>query len=151
MLPGGNSILRAVHYPPVPADADPRALRAAPHEDINLITLLPAASDEGLEILTPTGDWLPVSARPGEIVADAGDMLARMTNGRIPATTHRVVASGDAATRSRYALPFFAHPRPACDLGVAGEFLEAGDTPRFPPIRAEAFLEERLREIGLIS
>jgi isopenicillin N synthase-like dioxygenase len=149
MLPRGNSILRAVHYPPVTGDADPRALRAAPHEDINLITLLPAASDEGLEILTPANDWVAVRALPGEIVADAGDMLARMTNGRIPATTHRVIARGAAAKRSRYALPFFAHPRSECDLRVLDAFQSSERPARTPPITAGEFLQRRLREIGL--
>jgi isopenicillin N synthase-like dioxygenase len=148
MLDGGNSILRALHYPPVPSDADPRALRAAPHEDINLVTLLCEATDAGLEILSQ-GEWLAVEPRPGEIVADAGDMLSRMTNGHIPSTTHRVVADPASAGRHRYALPFFAHPRPECDLSVMPEFVTTNDRPRFAPISAEAFLAERLAAIGL--
>jgi isopenicillin N synthase-like dioxygenase len=150
MLDGGNSILRALHYPPVPADADPDALRAAPHEDINLLTLLCEASDSGLEIFSQ-GSWVPVESHPGEIVADAGDMLSRVSNGRIPSTTHRVIADAETRGRHRYALPFFAHPRPECDLSVMPDFLEPGESPRHPPITAEAFLTERLREIGLAS
>lgn len=151
MLDRGNSILRIAHYPPIGEGVDPRALRAAPHEDINLITLLCEASGSGLEILNREGEWLPVSAAPGEIVADAGDMLARITNGVVPATTHRVVAGSDAATRDRYSMPFFAHPRPDCDLSVLPSFVPPGAAPRFPPITAGGFLEERLREIGLVS
>jgi isopenicillin N synthase-like dioxygenase len=149
MLERGNSILRIAHYPPVGAGVDPRALRAAPHEDINLITLLCEASESGLEILTREGEWLPVIAGPGEIIADAGDMLARITNGVVPATTHRVVASRGAASRDRYSMPFFAHPRPECDLSVMPRFVAPGDEPRFAPITAGGFLDERLREIGL--
>ncbi len=150
MLSEGNSILRAVHYPPVNEDTDPEAFRAAPHEDINLITLLCNATDEGLEILARDGEWCAVEAHAGEIVADAGDMLSRTTNGRIPATTHRVVALGQAARRHRYALPFFAHPRPECDLSVIPAFVAPGEAPRHAPIDAGTFLDERLREIGLI-
>ncbi len=151
MIVEGNSILRAAHYPPEPEGADPHAMRAAPHEDINLVTLLCHATDEGLELLPRSGEWMAVEGRPGEIVADVGDMLARITNGRLPATTHRVVARGEAAGRHRYALPFFAHPRPECDLSVLPAFVREGERPHFPPITAQVFLEERLREIGLIS
>ena len=78
-------------------------------------------------------------------------MLARMTNGRIPSTTHRVVADANTCSRHRYAFPFFAHPRPECDLGVIDSFLGPGESPRWPPTTAGRFLEVRLREIGLIS
>src|SRR5262249_1976257 len=75
MARDGNTILRTLHYPPVAAERAPASLRAAPHEDINLITLLCEATASGLEILTRDGRWLPVSAEPGQIVVDAGDML----------------------------------------------------------------------------
>ncbi len=149
MMRDGNSVLRAIRYPPVPADSDPRSVRAAPHEDINLVTLLCEATDAGLEILTRRGDWLPVSAREGQIVADAGDMLSRVTNGVIPSTTHRVVNPPAARNRDRYSIPFFVHPYSACDLTVMKAFTSPEDPPRFAPITAGAFLEERLREIGL--
>lgn len=151
MIVDGNSILRAAHYPPVDESADPLAMRAAPHEDINLLTLLCGATDDGLELRTRSGTWTAVETQPGEIVADVGDMLARVTHDRLPATTHRVVARGAAARRHRQSLPFFAHPRPEVDLSVMDAFLEAGETPRFAPITAQAFLDERLREIGLVS
>ena len=151
MIVDGNSILRAVHYPPVPKTAHPLAMRAAPHEDINFITLLCAASDEGLEICLRDGVWTAAESEPGTLVADVGDMLARVTNGKLPATTHRVVARDESARRSRYALPFFAHPRPECDLSVLPAFVPPGEKPQFPPTTAARFLEERLREIGPIA
>jgi len=146
MLHEGNSILRALHYPPTPP-----GLRAAAHEDINLITLLCEASDPGLEIQSRDGAWLPVPALPGEIVVDAGDMLARVTNERLPSTTHRVVTREGSEARHRYALPFFAHPTPASDLRVLPQFVPHGEAPRHPPITAGDFLEQRLREIGLLD
>jgi isopenicillin N synthase-like dioxygenase len=147
----GNHVLRAAHYPARPPGGDPRVLRAAPHEDINLITLLGAATDAGLEIRDAAGRWTPVEAPPDALVADAGDMLARITNGAIPATTHRVVDPPGGARRARLSLPFFAHPRPECTLRVLERFLEPGAEPSHPPITAAAFLEERLREIGLLA
>ncbi len=148
----GDSILRAVHYPPLPQGRDPASVRAAAHEDINLITLLCEATDAGLEIRPPgANDWIAVEVPPGQIVVDAGDMLARMTNDWIPATTHRVVTPEGSESRSRYALPFFLHPRRECDLSVRPEFVSRERPRRHPPITAGRFLDERLREIGLVS
>jgi isopenicillin N synthase-like dioxygenase len=147
----GNSILRVLHYPPLDASrAIPGAVRAAAHEDINLITLLCGATDSGLEILGRSGEWIPIVSRPDQIVVDSGDMLSRVTNGLVPSTTHRVVnPSGDAASRSRYSMPFFVHPYPDCDLSVLKECTSPDFPPRFPPCRADEFLRQRLAEIGL--
>jgi isopenicillin N synthase-like dioxygenase len=150
MLAEGNSVLRALHYPPVPAAAPEGAMRAAPHEDINLITLLCEATDSGLEIRLPSGDWLPVEAPPGQIVVDAGDMLSRVTGGVVPATTHRVVNPPTLARRDRYSLPFFAHPPPECPLVVLPAFATPERTRQHPPTTAGDYLGERLREIGLL-
>jgi isopenicillin N synthase-like dioxygenase len=160
MMRAGNSILRVLHYPPVPAAAAPAtgaagatgaapALRAAPHEDINLITLLCEATDSGLELLRRDGSWMPVGAQPGQLVVDAGDMLSRVTNEVVPATTHRVVNPPAGANRDRYSMPFFVHPYPAADLTVIDRFVSAGRPSRYPPITAGEFLDQRLREIGL--
>jgi isopenicillin N synthase-like dioxygenase len=148
MMRDGNTILRAIHYPPVPAETHPDAVRAAAHEDINLVTLLVEATESGLEILSE-GRWIPVRAQPGQIVADVGDMLARTTNDVLPATTHRVVNAPGSAERSRYSMPVFVHPYSACDLTVMEAFTGPDRPPKYPPITAGAFLDQRLREIGL--
>ena len=149
MLVRGNSILRALHYPPVETSAPCGALRAAPHEDINLITLLCESTDAGLEIFTASDGWISVESVPGQIVVNAGDMLEWVTGGVISATTHRVVQPTEVAARDRYAMPFFAHPPPGCELRVLAPF----DTPErcaaYPPTTAGAYLQERLRAIGL--
>jgi isopenicillin N synthase-like dioxygenase len=148
MMQVGNSVLRVIHYPPVSPEHDP-AVRASAHEDINLITLLCEATDSGLEILTREGGWLAVETGEGQIVVDAGDMLSRCTNGVVPATTHRVVNPPSAANRERYSMPFFVHPFPSCDLTVKERFVSTDHPPKFPPITAGEFLDQRLREIGL--
>ena len=149
MMAHGQSILRIIHYPAVQGEAEPGAVRAAEHEDINLITLLCEATEPGLEILTREGDWLPVVAAEGQIVVDAGDMLSRCTNEVVPATTHRVINPGDAENRDRYSMPFFVHPRPEVDLTIMDRFVSADRPPRYPPITAGQFLHQRLAEIGL--
>lgn len=145
MASGGNSVLRLLHYPPVAEDADPRAVRAAAHEDINLITLLVTASSAGLELLDRRGQWRAVEAPADAVIADAGDMLARITNGRIPATTHRVV-NPEGPNVSRYSMPFFLHPRPDAMLSVFPQFRDGSEA---DDIAGGDFLKERLAEIGL--
>ena len=145
----GNSILRALHYPPLgDIPVVKGAVRAAAHEDINLITLLVTSTQSGLEILRRDGQWLAVDAEPGEILMDAGDMLARITNGVLGATTHRVVNPSEDRSE-RFSMPFFVHPRPEALLSV----LDSCRRPDLPEpatdITGYAFLRERLAEIGL--
>jgi isopenicillin N synthase-like dioxygenase len=151
MIDGGNSILRIIHYPPLRDAFIPGAVRAAEHEDINLLTLLCESTSAGLEILTRDGRWLPVAAPPGHIVVDSGDMLQLLTNGQIPATTHRVVNPASTADDVvRYSMPFFVHPFPSCPLTP----LPFCVSPERPAIHvattAHAFLQDRLRELGLL-
>ena len=142
----GTSILRVLHYPPVPDDAPEGAVRSAAHEDINFITILVAAKGAGLQLLDRDGTWLPVETQPRNLIVDSGDMLQRLTNGVIPSTTHRVV-NPQGPNVSRYSMPFFMHPA----SGVSLKCLPTceGDGAKWPEITAGEFLAERLREIGL--
>jgi isopenicillin N synthase-like dioxygenase len=149
MIEDGNSILRIIHYPALRDRYLEGGVRSSAHEDINLITLLPAATGSGLQLLDREGRWHPVDGLAGEIVADAGDMLSRHVNLKIPSTTHRVV-NPDSPDAVRYSMPFFCHPRPEVLLDCPESLLEPGETKRFEPITAHAFLMQRLREIGLI-
>lgn len=145
----GNTILRVIHYPPIPEGVSPASMRAAPHEDINLITLLCEATAGGLELLTRDGRWLPIQALPGQIIVDAGDMLQNLTNGLLKSTTHRVVNPGSSRER-RFSMPFFVHPRSEASLSPLPRCIErTGGEKRFPDITAGEYLEQRLREIGL--
>lgn len=148
MLDDNNSVLRVLHYPPVPEHAPPGSLRAAPHEDINLLTLLVAAEGPGLELLDRDGRWLPLETHRNDLVVDSGDMLARITNEVIPATTHRVV-NPTQDNVSRFSMPFFMHPNSSAVLRCIPSC--RGDAARYPDILAADFLAERLREIGLLK
>jgi isopenicillin N synthase-like dioxygenase len=142
----GPSLLRILHYPPIPPDADSRAVRSAAHEDINFLTLMPAAKGAGLELLDRDGKWLPIIADPETLIVDSGDMLARLTNDVIPATTHRVV-NPTGPNVSRYSMPFFFHPNNSMPLACLPSCVGKGK--RYPDITAGEFLAERLRQIGL--
>ena len=123
-------------------------MRAAAHEDINLITILVAANGAGLELLNREGQWQPIETAPEDLIVDAGDMLARITNDIIPATTHRVV-NPKGPNVSRYSMPFFMHPHSEATLTCLESCL--GEGAKYPPINADEFLRERLREIGLAT
>ncbi|MDP4161891.1 MAG: 2-oxoglutarate and iron-dependent oxygenase domain-containing protein [Bacillota bacterium] len=150
MIQNGNSVLRTIHYPPLHESMDPNAIRAAEHEDINLITLLVESTASGLELLTRDGDWMPVKAEKGQIIVDAGDMLSRITNEVIPATTHRVVnPAGE--NSARYSMPFFVHPYSNCLLETIPACISEENPEKYPAITAGEFLYQRLVENGLIK
>lgn len=146
----GDSILRIIHYPPVPESRNPSSIRAAAHEDINLITLLCEATAGGLELLQRDGSWRPIKALNGQIVVDSGDMLQHLTNGLFKSTTHRVI-NPDNNRERRFSMPFFVHPRPEVDLTPRARCVaETGGKALYPNRTAGQYLEERLREIGLM-
>ena len=145
MAAGGNSVLRLLHYPPLSESADPRSIRAAAHEDINLITLLVSASAAGLELKDRQGRWHAIDAPPDSVIVDTGDMLARITNGALPSTTHRVV-NPEGPNTSRYSMPFFLHPRPDAVLSVFPQYRDGTEA---EDITGGDFLAERLAQIGL--
>lgn len=145
----GNSILRAIHYPPITQEPA-SAIRAEQHEDINLITLLVGASAEGLQILTLKGEWIPVTALPGQIVVNVGDMLQRLTNNRLRSTTHRVVnPPREHWGTSRFSIPFFLHPKSSMSLACLEDCIDTDHPKAYPDSTAGEYLDERLREIGL--
>lgn len=145
----GNSILRALHYPPQ-LEPTGEHIRAGTHEDINAITLLLGAEEAGLELLTKDDRWIPVSPRRGELVINIGDMLQRLTNGVLRSTSHRVVnPSPDRASHARFSMPFFLHFRSDFLIEALPQTLGPGEAPKWPAISANDYLKERLREIRL--
>jgi isopenicillin N synthase-like dioxygenase len=146
----GNSVLRALHYPPQ-TEPTGEHIRAGAHEDINAITLLLGAEEAGLELLTRDGRWIPVSPKAGELVINIGDMLQRLTNGVLRSTSHRVVnPAPDRASHARYSMPFFLHFRSDFLIEALPQTIPAGEQPKWPPITADDYLQERLREIKLV-
>jgi len=145
----GNSILRPIHYPPIthePKDA----VRAAEHEDINLITLLMGASADGLQVLNKSSEWISVTALPDQIVVNVGDMLQRLTNNKLKSTTHRVVnPPREKWGTSRYSIPFFLHPRSEVSLNCLPSCISESNPKNFSDITAGEYLEQRIIELGL--
>ena len=147
----GNSILRLLHYPPQENPPPKGTVRAAAHEDINVITLLLGAEEAGLEVWHRSGQWLSVSPPPDSLVINCGDMLDRLTGGVLPSTTHRVVnPEPERAKFPRYSTPFFLHFNQDVLIEQLPQCLEEGGKKQ-PPITAQDYLMERLREIGLVK
>ncbi|MGV2988629.1 isopenicillin N synthase family dioxygenase [Vibrio sp. E150_011] len=132
-----KTLLRVLHYPPMTGDEEPGAIRAAAHEDINLLTILPAANEPGLQVQTQEGDWLDVPCDFGNLIINIGDMLQEASDGYFPSTTHRVInPTGEKQQHSRISLPLFLHPKP--DVVLSERYT------------ADSYLMERLRELGVI-
>ena len=146
----GNSVLRLLHYPPVSVDAP--GVRAGAHEDINLITLLLGAEEAGLQLLDRDGRWLAIEPPPGALVVNVGDMLQRLTNNVLPSTTHRVVnPPPERRGKARYSMPFFLHAASDFEITTLPGCISPNRPNLYPqPITADAYLHERLREIGLL-
>jgi isopenicillin N synthase-like dioxygenase len=148
-IKNGNSILRAIHYPPITQEPA-SAIRAEQHEDINLITLLIGASADGLQVLTLDGEWISVRSSPDHIVINVGDMLQRLTNNKLRSTTHRVVnPPRELWHTSRFSIPFFLHPRNEMRLDVLESCVNESNPCNYSPCSAGEYLNERLIEIGL--
>lgn len=145
----GNSILRAIHYPPITSEPK-SAIRAEQHEDINLITLLVGASADGLQILTKQNEWVGVTSLPEQIVVNVGDMLQRLTNNKLKSTTHRVVnPAREMWHTSRFSIPFFLHPKGDMNLACLESCIDSKHPKMYEDATAGEYLDERLREIGL--
>jgi isopenicillin N synthase-like dioxygenase len=145
----GNSILRAIHYPPITQEPA-SAIRAEQHEDINLITLLVGASAGGLQLLTLDGEWKEILPEDGEIVINVGDMLQRLTNNYLRSTTHRVVNPPREQWHvPRLSIPFFLHPVSEMSLACLPQCVSQERPLAYAPVTEGEYLDERLREIGL--
>ena len=150
----GNSILRLLHYFPQKnlENIPDGAVRAAAHEDINLITLLMGGTAEGLQAKTKQGEWINVSPQPDEIVINVGDMLQRLTNGRLISTTHRVInPRKEMLHTSRYSTPIFLHPISEMDLTCLDSCISESNPKKFSDMTAGEYLTERLIELGLVK
>ncbi|ATD06089.1 2OG-Fe(II) oxygenase family protein [Pseudoalteromonas piscicida] len=131
-----QTLLRILHYPPMTGDEEPGAIRAAAHGDINLLTVLPAANEPGLQVQRQDGSWLDVPCDFGSLIINIGDMLQEASGDYFPSTIHRVInPTGKASTKSRISLPLFLHPRP--DVVLSERYT------------ADSYLQERLRELGV--
>ena len=136
ILDSKTHLLRIIHYPPLDGNEKLGALRGGAHEDINLITLLVAGTEPGLQVKDLNGNWHDVSCDPGSLAINSGDMLQEISGKYFPSTTHRVInPKNKMLNKSRYSMPLFLHPKDEVVLSKR--------------YTARQYLDKRLKEIGL--
>ena len=145
----GNSILRAIHYPPIKEDPG-SSVRAAEHGDINLITLLMGASASGLEVKDRSGEWISITAIPRHVVVNIGDMMSRLTNNVLHSSIHRVInPPKEEWSKPRFSIPFFMHPRSEMSLNCLPSCISLNNPKKYDDITAGDFLKQRIKELRL--
>jgi isopenicillin N synthase-like dioxygenase len=149
LLVDGSHLTRAIHYPSMRDAPSGDHVWADAHGDINLITALPRATERGLQLQTPDG-WVDVVPPEGHVVINSGMMLERLSNGRIPAGIHRVIAA-DGQAGDRISVVQFCHPAPWFQLGPLATCVDDDHPVRYGTIEAGALLDRVLYEIGLIT
>ncbi|HUT48810.1 MAG TPA: 2-oxoglutarate and iron-dependent oxygenase domain-containing protein [Alphaproteobacteria bacterium] len=102
------AFIRALHYPPAPADLPDDQFGAAPHSDFGFATILAQDDVGGLQVQTLDGQWVDAPNLPGTLLVNVGDMLMRWTNDRFRSTAHRVI---NADASDRYSIPYFFDPQ----------------------------------------
>lgn len=150
-IKNGNSILRPIHYPPI-TEEPKKAVRAAAHGDINLITLLMGAHGKGLQVQNHEGEWIDAIAKTDQLMINVGDMLSRLSNNKLKSTIHQVVnPPRELWGSSRYSIPFFMHPISDMPLNCLENCIDEEHPKLYDDITAGEFLHERLIDLGLIK
>lgn len=139
----GECLLRLLYYPRNPA---PGTYWAAKHTDIDLFTILPMATEEGLQIFHD-GKWIDVKVPPNAFIVNGGDKLQNLTNGYFKSSLHQVVSKPDI---ERYSIVYFVHPRNEdCMDPTPSCIAMTGGVKRYPDATSFELLATRLRELGL--
>ena len=148
----GNSVMRIAYYPLLEdVDYPEGALRAAEHEDIDIMTVIPRMTEPGLQVLLNNGVWIDVEIPEGAAVINAGDTLSRLTNLIIPSTTHRVVNGSTCNERARLSVPFFGEPGMDTIVSVLDRCVEEGDIDIPEEITFGELLIKRLTEQSILG
>jgi isopenicillin N synthase-like dioxygenase len=137
MFDDGHFVNRNGFYPP--DEREDGQFGIAPHQDHSFFTLLPVSEVPGLEVLARSGRWIPAPAVEGAILVNTGESLTRFSNGRFPATPHRVLRP----VRDRYALAFFYNPSDDTVLQPLGSCVDAVHPVKYEPTTFIAYLQQR--------
>lgn len=142
-----NSLLRALYYPALPQEKIGNFCWAAAHTDIDLLAILPYATERGLQVQLD-GQWLTVVVPEDAFIVNVGDMLENMTNGLFVSARHRVVALE--AGKERFSMVFFVHPPDVTALDPLPACIEqTGGIQKYAPGTRQEFLWERLLELNI--
>lgn len=142
----GDFLLRSIHYP---ANPPIDTVWAAAHTDIDLFTILPRATAEGLQVKNAQGEWIDVVVPDNAFIINAGDMLQNITNGVYKSAEHRVVSKNKNV--ERYSMVAFIHPRPNDRMDPLTKFIAQVGSRKFANVTRNELLFERLIDLGLHS
>ncbi len=132
------SLFRVIHYQAQNNLNNRNAIRAAAHADINLITILPASDEPGLQALDHNNIWHEIPCNPGMLVINSGDMLQMLSQNYYKSTIHRVRnPKNNHVNKARFSFPMFIHAKSNAIIDPKRNYT------------ANDYLNERLREMGL--
>ncbi len=146
MTTHGDYLLRSIHYP---ANPPANSVWAAAHTDIDLFTILPRATADGLQVLNAQGEWVDVKVPENAFIINAGDMLQNITNGYYKSSVHRVVSNSVGV--ERFSMVAFIHARPLDSMDPLPKFIEQAGGRKFANATEQELLSERLIDLGLNS
>ncbi len=136
----GESILRAIHYPPH------LGVWAEEHTDTDLFSIFPKATLDGLEIKNSEGNWIKVDVPEGGMIITVGQFLENLSNGYFRAGRQRVVSYKKQL--DRYALGFFVHPRDSISLAPLPKMIEkTGGMKKYGDLNRREFLIQTMRTL----
>jgi isopenicillin N synthase-like dioxygenase len=147
----GETLLRSLYYPGMDdamlSDVERPLYWAAAHTDIDLLAILPFATERGLQVEVG-GQWLNVVVPQDAFIVNVGDMLQNMTNGLFKSAKHRVLALEP--NKDRFSMVLFVHPKDTTPLDPLPECIKlTGGVQKFATGTRTDFLWERLLELGL--
>lgn len=151
MMLSGDTLLRALYYPALTheqmRDLNQPLYWAAEHTDIDLLAILPFATEKGLQV-EMNGQWLNVVVPEDAFVVNVGDMLKNMTNGLFVSAKHRVMALEP--SKERFSMVLFVHPVDDTPLDPLPSCIEqTGGIQLYAPGTRQEFLWERLLELNI--
>ncbi len=132
--------LRLLHYPPQEGHIEARTMGCGAHTDYGCLTILAQDDNGGLQVRNSAGEWISAPPIPDTFVINLGDQMARWTNGRFQATSHRVI---NTSGRERYSMPFFFDPNWEALIEALPGTVPEGEAPRYAPVLAGPYLQSR--------
>ncbi|WP_241646147.1 isopenicillin N synthase family dioxygenase [Rosenbergiella metrosideri] len=136
-----QSTLRLLHYYAT-EQSQAGLWRAGAHTDFDCLTLLFQRPGQGGLQVCPgkehlSQQWTSIEPREDVITCNIGDMLMRWSDDQLPSNFHRVRSPlADEYQGARYSMAFFCQANKEIEIvGPAG---------KYPPITAEAYLQQRI-------
>lgn len=135
--------MRLLHHPPIPAATTNAAQwSVATHADYGSLTIL-AQTHDGLQVMSPSGDWIDIPPVPGAFVVNVGNLLARWTNDLFLSSVHRVAnLSGE----SRLSTPMFLMPQGDYPINCIPTCCSDDNPSRYPPTTSNQTAAESIKQ-----